>query len=67
MKIYRMKVPDELEISFLTFVQNNRDHINGQLYPNMPGGSVYHLQMDEEYAMLIRLRFGIRLSELPLA
>ena len=48
----------EEEIPFLTYIKEQK--FEGYAYPNMPGGTLYKLMLDEEMATYLPLKFRLK-------
>lgn len=55
---YAIVPHDEEEIPFLRFVQEQK--FDGYVHPNMPGGALYKLKLDEETATFLPLKFRLK-------
>lgn len=49
---------DDTEMAFLKYVQDKK--IEGYVHPNMPGGMLFKLNLDEELATLLKLKFTFK-------
>lgn len=49
---------NEEEAPFLEFIKGKK--FEGYAYPNMPGGTLYKLKLDEETATLLSLKFRLK-------
>jgi hypothetical protein len=54
---YKITAFDEIE--FLKFVQEQK--FEGYCHPNMPGGMLFVLKMDDETALSIKLKFRCKI------
>jgi len=55
---YSIVAHEEDEIPFLRFVKEQ--HFEGYVHPNMPGGALYKLKLDEETATFLPLKFRLK-------
>lgn len=55
---YAIIAHEEDEIPLLKYVQENK--LTGYLHPNMPDGALFKLQLDEETATFLPLKFRLK-------
>lgn len=56
---YKIIAFDEDEIPLLEYVQANK--LGGFVYPNMPGGALFVLPLDDDTALHIRLKYRLKI------
>lgn len=54
---YKIIVADE-ECRFIDFVREHK--FDGYLYPNLPEGDVWHLEITEDMILLLALKFNLK-------
>ena len=63
MKIYRFKIPRELDFEVMNFVKEQG--LTGAISSSFSDVTVFHLSIPEDLVLLMKLKYNLKLTHLP--